>query len=31
MIGNLPDLFHVIWLVPGIDLWNNFVDWFNQF
>lgn len=32
MIGNLPDLAYgidVTW--TSVNLWNLFVDWFNQF
>ncbi|ANS28894.1 hypothetical protein R1CP_21080 [Rhodococcus opacus] len=31
MIGNLPDLFYMIWLSPLTGPWNNFAVWFNQF
>jgi hypothetical protein len=31
MIGNFPDLLHIMWLAPGMEVANNFVNWFNQF
>ncbi len=31
MIGNLFDLPYIMWLAPGMEVWHNFVDWFNQF
>lgn len=31
MIGNVFDLPFIMWLVPGIEHWHNFVLWFNPF
>ena len=31
MIGMLPNLPYIMWLAPGMELWHNFVDWFNMF